>query len=164
MENPFQCSQNVPSSLCHPSSSSSEPLGCADAERALLDPRSALAVAAGVTQSQARSRDHSSSWRDHLSQAVSPGHPEPKARGGCPPQTTNSPRFVLGQAGNSSFSRCLISNGKHPQKIINGHHPVSLRLCDPSVASLATSSPQQQVLVAPGLSPGQAGMSPQRLG
>lgn len=88
------------------------PWGAADAGRALLDPQSALAVAAGVTQSQAWSRDPSSSWRDHLSQAVSPGHPEPKTRGGCPPQTTNSPHFVLGQAGNSS----LISNGKHPQK------------------------------------------------
>lgn len=55
--------------------------------------------------------------------------------------------------------KSMILNGKHPQKSFTGTSPASLRVCDPSVASLADSSPQQQVL-----SPGQAGMSPQPCG
>lgn len=52
-----------------------------------------------------------------------PRTPQTRAQSQAPPQTANSPSFPLGRAGESSFGRGLILNGKHPQKIIRGTQP-----------------------------------------
>lgn len=88
-----------------------------------------------------------------------PRTPRAPGQSQVPPKAANSPRFLLGRAGESVCGRGSILNGKHPQKSFLEASPVSLGVCDPSLAPLAHRSPQQQVL-----SPGQARMSPQRSG
>lgn len=150
---PFNAPKMPPPLYFTPPRAPPSPWGAADAGRALLDPQSALAVAAGVTQSQAWSRES-------FEPGSVPRTPRAQDQRWVPPPDHKQPALCAWPGREQQ----LDFKWKTSTKIMNGHHPVSLRLSDPSVASLATSSPQQQVLVAPGLSPGQAGMSPQRLG
>lgn len=86
------------------------------------------------------------------------------------PQTASSPPFsawpswLPGKAALAGASLGLVLHRNHPEKKknIHGHQPrISLGMRDPALASLAKKSPRLQVLASPGLSPGQAGMSPQ---
>lgn len=125
--------------------------GAADAGRA---PR----VAVGVPRSQARSRDPLQLLQGSLEPGNIPRTPRGRAQSQVAPPDRKEPPFFCSAGpakAPSAGARFEMENIHKKPFMETAPSPSGVR--DPSVAWLASESPQQRVL-----SPGQAGMSPQR--